>query len=144
MHEEDYDLMEKEKHSLISFLLSALLLVGFPLFWFGFFKKIFMVYETHGSDGLDYYTAMFLGFGIGFLFQMICVLKGILKESHFVYVMRKRMLKANLKISFKFALKIYFTDIKENGIGYAIYMVIILGTLFTTLFGLYNILFMVG
>ena len=144
MNNEDYDLIERDKHSLVAFILSIILLVGFPYFWYWFFGRLFGVFETNNVDELSYYTVVFIGFFIGFLFQMICVLKGIVKDSYSVYKERKRRLKENLKINFGFAMKIYFSDIKEHGIGFTVYMIVFLCTLYKALYALTLIILMVG
>lgn len=136
-NDEDNDILSTEKHPIVGFVLCEIFLLGFPLFWFWFFKKLFNVYESH--DDLSFYTAMFLGFLIGLLFQLICILKGMLNESRFISKTRKRKLKENLKISFRFAMKCYFMDVRLNGIGYIIYSLTIYITFIFTLYSLKEI-----
>ena len=140
VYNKDEDIIVDEKHPIVGFILTVLLLAGCPIFWIIFFKLLFNVYETNASNMLDYYTAVFLGSFIGFLMQLISILKATIKDSRQIAIARRKKFLENCKVSFSFAIKCHFYDIKEYGIGYFIYSLIIFSTFITILYSIYGII----
>ena len=98
VYNKDEDIIVDEKHPIVGFILTVLLLAGCPIFWIIFFKLLFNVYETNASNMLDYYTALFLGSFIGFLMQLISILKATIKDSRQIAIARRKKFLENCKI----------------------------------------------
>lgn len=119
------------------FLLIFLLIIV-PVVLSFLFYKILNSFQPYGEKGINLYSAIFLGYGVGFLFQMACVIAGLFKGSFKVVVKRVVGFFDNVRYSFKMAVKLYIDDVKEDGLVFWIMFFIILATLGVTLFGLYK------
>ena len=124
----------KEKSPYHGVLLSSLLLISVPLLLFLLFKYVIMKYQRFEED-FNTYSAMVIGFGVGFIFQFSCVYAGLTKGTLSVVIRRVANFFDDLSISIKYAFKCYIDDIKENGIVFWIYFIIVTSTIATSIAG---------
>ena len=81
-------------------------------------------------------SARFVGFGAGFVFQIICIMCGLLRDSFRIVRFRIKEFFENLPCSVGFAFQCYWEDIKSDGIVFDLYLLVILGTLGYSLYNL--------
>lgn len=74
-------------------------------------------------------TALCLGFGMGSLYHMSCIITGLLREPFRAVTFRISEFFQNLSCSPGFAFHEYWEDIKSDGVVFIIYMTIILSCL---------------
>ena len=116
---------------------SSLILTVVPILLFLFVLAVVKKF-TNQPLSMDVNFSLMVGLGCGFLFQLTCVLSGLMKGTFKVVINRVKNFFSNLTINFKFALKYYWDDIKSEGVVFWIYF-LILGTTFTfTLIGIIN------
>ena len=116
---------------------SALLMIAAPVAMYFFFKIPFVTYSKMSKEEIHYCSLAF-GCGVAFLFQFSCVIAGLFKGTLKVVINRLKEFFGNLSISVKFAYKYYFENIKEEGVVFWIFFVIITTTLGVTLFGIFS------
>lgn len=116
---------------------TALLLTAAPFLMTLFFKAIFDKYSKM-TDPQILFSAMAFGCGVAFMFQLTCIIAGLFKGTLTVVIKRLKEFFGNLSISAKFAFKYYFENIKEEGIVFWIFFVIIGSTLGATIFGIFK------
>ena len=114
----------KEKSPYHGVLLSSIILIIVPIAIYLLFNYYITKYQKFEEE-FNAYSAVVLGFGVGFIFQFSCVIAGLTKGTLSVVLSRIGELFSNLSISPRFALKCYIADIKENGIVFWIYFIII-------------------
>ena len=124
----------KEKSPYHGVVLSSLLLAGVPSFLFIWIYHLISKYQNFNQD-FNMYSAMVIGFGVGFIFQFACVFAGLTKGTLKVVIRRVSELFSNLTISPKFAFRCYIADVKENGIVFWIYFIIVGSCLAITIVG---------
>ena len=125
----------KEKSPYHGVFLSSLMLVSVPTLLFILFHYLISKYQ-HFEQDFNTYSAMVIGFGVGFIFQFSCVFAGLTKGTLSVVVRRVAEFFSNLTVSPKFAFKCYIADVKENGIVFWIYFIIIGSCLSATILGI--------
>lgn len=123
--------MGKEKSPYHGVLINCIFLSGVPTFFYLLVRSVIMKYQDFEYD-FNNYSSMVIGFGAGFLFQISCVVAGLTKGTFSVVVRRVANLFEDLSVSFRFAIKFYISDIKENGIVFWIYFLLIGSCLATT------------
>ena len=106
------------------FLLIAIPIVAVVLLYFP--MKMFLP----SRKLLNLHTAKLLGHGIGFIFHLSCSIAGAFTTAREITKDRLREFKDNLSLSLIFAIKSYFFDMREKGVAYLIYVLIILVNLF--------------
>ena len=116
---------------------SALLMIVAPVAMYFFFKIPFVTYSKMSKEEIHCCSLAF-GCGVAFLFQFSCVQAGLFKGTLKVVINRLKEFFGNLSISVKFAYKYYFENIKEEGVVFWIFFVIITTTLGVTLFGIFS------
>ena len=116
---------------------SVLLLTFAPFIMFIFFKWVLHTYSKMTPDQI-LYSLLAFGSGVAFIFQFSCVIAGLFKGTLKVVIARLKEFFGNLSISVKFAYKYYFENIKEEGVVFWIFFVIITTTLGVTLFGIFS------
>ena len=128
----DYEIPKRKKGAL---LVEAIMLLLFPIVCYLIIRGAIMKYQNFSKE-LNEASARALGFGIGFLFHVTCFVVGIFKNS--ILVVKKRMteFKDNLPISFKFAIKCYLEDIKNDGIALLVEMACVGSVLYIAIDGL--------
>lgn len=124
--------MDNEKSSLASTLLSFLFLLIVPAV-LSFI--IYFLYSVHGkySDEINYYYGQGFGYCLGALFHLSCYMMGVLTRPFLVVVGRIKEFFQNLVVSWKFAFRCYFDNLKTNGITFWMYLLI---TALTTYYGI--------
>lgn len=70
-------------------------------------------------------TGRALGFGVGSLFHLTCLIGGLLKEPFRAVLYRLGEFKENLRVSVGFAFACYWDDMKSDGVVLLICLVII-------------------
>ncbi|MBQ8624037.1 MAG: hypothetical protein IJ424_06685 [Oscillospiraceae bacterium] len=79
---------------------------------------------------LNLASAKAIGFGLSVVFYVILFISGVFDYSMSIVGQRISEFFSNLQISFGFAVKNYFWDIKHNGVAFLIYFIFMLtGTL---------------
>ncbi len=104
---------------------SCSVMIIFPVglyFLFTYYINEFQDFPKAMNDA----TAQALGFGLGTLFHLSCAVCGAFRDSFRVVTKRLAEFFDNLTISVKFAFKGYWWNIKENGVAFWIYFVIML------------------
>ena len=123
---------QKVYHGVIG---SSLILIGVPILLF-IIVYLLLNSDKRGTEESNLYFAYMIGLGAGGIFQLSCVLAGLIKGTFKVVVNRVKELIGNLQINFKFAWKCYFDNIKTYGIVYWIYFLIIGTTCGFTIYGI--------
>ena len=85
---------------------------------------------------INRYTIFVFGFGFGILFQLSCVIAGIMKDAFAVVKARIYSFFEDVQISVKYAFEAYLDDIKVNGIVFWIYLSIMILTVVLFVLGL--------
>ena len=116
--------MGKEQSPYHGIVVSSILLIGVPSLIFVFVYHLLSNYQNFERD-FNLYSALVIGYGLGLLFQLSCIVAGLGKGTFSIVVRRVVEFFSNLTISVKFALKCYFVDIKENGFVFWIYFIIV-------------------
>lgn len=107
----------------------ALVLIGtalFSLFIFYIFDKL-----SSGPKHANIYYGFGFGSAAGFLFMVSFIIAGGLKNSFSIVQERWADFIENLKISFGFALKDFFTHIKNEGMVFWLYILVMIIQLIT-------------
>ena len=121
----------KEKSPYHGVVLSSIFLVIIPLFLFWLFRTLMLKYQNYPVD-FTTISALTLGFGVGFIFQFSCVIAGLMKGTFQAVLKRAINFFDNISISPKLAFKCYLADLKEYGVVFWIYFILIGSTLATT------------
>ncbi len=108
----------KRKSPYHGVFLASFLMVLVPVVCYIVFRALLFNGQTHVTDEMNEASAKALGFGIGFLFHMACIIAGVLEESFKIVVHRVVEFFDNLKFSFKLACNCYADDIRENGVAF--------------------------
>lgn len=103
--------------------LTAFFLIVAPLF-FSFTLDIFIGNDTQ----IEILTIIVFGFGMGILFDLGCIIAGLMTGTFSIVKARVSDFFDDLVVSFKFAVQSYFNNIKENGIVFWIYLSIMAAT----------------
>ena len=103
--------------------LTAFFLIVAPLF-FSFTLDIFIGNDTQ----IEILTIIVFGFGMGILFDLGCIIAGLMTGTFSIVKARVADFFDDLVVSFKFAVQSYFNNIKENGIVFWIYLSIMAAT----------------
>lgn len=114
----------KEVSPYKGFIGTCIILILFPLAVYAIFYNAIIHFQDL-SDELNQYSAIGLGFGVGFLFHISCIFAGLFKGNFGVVVRRVASFFSNLTISFKLAVKCYIEDIRNEGIVFWPYFFII-------------------
>jgi len=81
------------------------------------------------SPALDWATAKTFGFGMGFVFHMICLVGGVFRSGWNALKYRISEFFENLVVGVGYAFQTYFEDIHEDGMTFTICMAIIAANL---------------
>lgn len=114
---------------------SCLILILIPLLLFTI-VYLCLRSDHRGTPESNLYFALMVGVGAGGLFQLSCVLAGLTKGTFKVVVNRIKEFIENLQIGFKFSFKYYIENIKNYGLVFWIYFLIIGTTWGITIYGL--------
>lgn len=113
----------------------CLILIIVPFMPFGLFYAAFDKLSNYSAE-LNLYSAMGLGFGVGFLFHFSCILAGLFKGTFKVVINRLATFFSDLRTSRKLAVMVYMDDLRENGLVFWPYAFIILTNLGVAIFGI--------
>lgn len=116
-------------------LFTLIILIGVPVGLYFFLKVILTANVSSAQYEINKYTAQALGFGCGFLFHISCIICGLFKPSFRAVSKRVVNFFSNLTVSFKFAITMYFDDLKEDGAVFWIYFTIIVATVILSVSG---------
>ena len=124
----------KNKSPYYGVLLSSIMLIAAPIIMYFFFYGVLLKDPCLNNQEVVF-SSLFFGCGVGWIFQFTCILSGLFKGTFKVVIERIRELFENLTISFKFAMKHYWENIKAEGIVFWIYFIIVNSTLALTIYG---------
>lgn len=96
---------------------------------------VLAVYQPQ-MPALNAASARCVGCGLGTVFHLACIIGGLLRESFRTLCFRISEFFANLACSASFAFQSYWDDMKQDGVVFDIYLLIILGTLANALYNL--------
>lgn len=122
----------KEKSTYYGVWQSCLLLIIVPIAMYFFFNWVFKSFGMPAEERK--YCALAFGFLIGSLFSLSCALAGLFKGTFTVIKNRISEFFGNLSISFKFACRYYWENIKEYGVVFWIFFIIIGATIGTCVY----------
>ncbi len=117
------DSKSKSPYHGIFFHLLVMVLPSILLVWL--FYEVIMNYQ--GIFGLEFNWASskILGCGVGMLFHLVVLIQGGFKKSFMAVVNRLKEFFSFITISPSLAFKLYWEDIKTNGVVFWIYFIII-------------------
>ena len=116
---------------------SCILLILFPLVIYGIFYATISNLQNLGPVQTNN-AALGLGFGVGFIFHISCIIAGLFKGTLKVVINRVKTFFENLSLSKKLAFRCYWDDIKSEGIVFWIYFIIIFANALVSVYGLYS------
>lgn len=116
---------------------SCLLLIVFPIIIYAMFYAVIGNLQKLGPVQTNN-AALGLGFGVGVLFHISCIIAGLFKGTFKVVINRVKTFFENLSLSRKLAFRCYWQDIKSEGIVFWIYFTIITANALVSAYGLYS------
>ena len=111
----------KQRSPYKGILVQVFFTVLIPLVLLVLFYFVINKYQGNYEQEQNSLTAIVLATGIGTLFNCSCIIAGIVTPSYLVFKNRVLEFFENTKLSFSFAVKSYFYDMKENGVVFLIY-----------------------
>ncbi len=126
----------KEKKPYNGMGVICIILTVLPVAIFILFYNVIMRLQPKQPYELNLASAQALGFGVGLILQACFALSGAFQESKQAVKDRMSEFRDNLSLSLGFAIKNYFKDMKEGGVAYLVYMVLIMVTAILTIDGL--------
>lgn len=111
----------KQRSPYKGILVQVFFTVLIPLVLLVLFYFVINKYQGNYEREQNTLTAIALATGIGTLFNCSCIIAGIVTPSYLVFKNRVLEFFENTKLSFSFAVKSYFYDMKENGVVFLIY-----------------------
>ena len=115
----------KKKSPYKGALLVSFLFLAVPCAATAFFYIVFRNHQSFSRE-LTFAGARSCGFAVGLAFHLMCVFTGVLKEGAAALKARLVEFKENLAVSLPFALKNYLFDIKNDGMTFTLYSLLIL------------------
>lgn len=129
-----------KKPKLLEMLMRIIMLVILPIVCYIVFRIAINYYQPH-TKVINNATAQALGFGVGgTVFHLSCMVAGVFKEGFSAVAKRMADFKINASISFKFAVKCYFEDMKEDGVEFLIEFAVVIACFLVALNGLLTVL----
>ena len=126
----------KEKKPYNGMGIICIILTVLPVAIFILFYNVIMRWQPNQPYELNLASAKALGFGVGLMLQACFALSGAFQESKQAVKDRMSEFRDNASLSLGFAIKNYLKDMKEYGIAYLVYMVLIIVTAILTIDGL--------
>lgn len=126
----------KEKKPYNGMGIICIILTVLPVAIFILFYNVIMRWQPNQPYELNLASAKALGFGVGLMLQACFALSGAFQESKQAVKDRMSEFRDNASLSLGFAIKNYLKDMKEYGIAYLVYMVLIIITAILTIDGL--------
>ena len=129
--------MNENKLKKQELILSTIILIFVPIL---LYILLYFIIKPSTPPAIVVHSTMMFSFGVTTLFNLSCIIAGLFKGTFIVVVRRIRDFFENLTISFKFAIKSYIVDLKEGGITFWIYFLIIVLDVILFAIGLVNCL----
>ena len=107
-------------------LVILICLIGVPLLIYWMLQSAIDALHPFSAK-VNAATGQALGFGIGSLFHLTCLIGGLLSDPIRAVLFRMSEFVQNLRVSIPFAFSCYWDDMKSDGVVLLICMVIILG-----------------
>lgn len=123
---------EENKGPYHGVIVCCLILILGPILLTLFLKHFINIWE-HKPSEINHLTAIVLGYGVGCLMDISYILLGFMNKPFQAVKIRIKELIEDLKISKKLALKGYIFNIKEEGIVFWIYLIIMIITFWITI-----------
>ena len=79
---------------------------------------VLRAFQTQFTNQLNLAAAVALGFGVGAVYNLGCVILGALEEHWLVVKRRAKEFFADLEVSFSLAARWWWNDIKTNGVAF--------------------------
>lgn len=108
--------------------IACMIMIAVPLALFALVTYVLNNFSPH-TQAVNDSTAKAIGFGLGSVFHLTCIVCGAFRESFRVVIKRIAEFFENLTISVKFAFQDYWWNIKHYGVvfwGYFIIMAVCL------------------
>ena len=115
--------------------LATALIIAIGTFLFILFIKGIFAATKGLNDKISLYYGFAFGSGLSALFYLTFIISGGLRNAYNITVKRWSTLFEDLGISFKFAIKGYFNNIKEEGIALVCYIIVLITQIFTSYYG---------
>ena len=128
----------QEKGPYYGVLQTCLILIIIPLIFILIIYGVFSYFKSLSEEAICYSTLTFGG-TCGVLFHMIAIISGLFKGTFKVVINRISTFFQNVVLDIRLAFKIYFEDIKNEGIVFWIYLIIILSMIGLTIYGAVNL-----
>ena len=119
-------------------LISSILLICVPLVFYGVFYIVLLEIPNSWQEEVNKASALALGFGLGSIFHLGCIIGGMFKEPVYAIKRRVKDFFIHIQLSFKLAITSYFADMKKDGVVFWIYFTIVLANLGMFILGLYK------
>ena len=115
--------------------LATALIIAIGTFLFILFIKGIFATTKGLNDKISLYYGFAFGSGLSALFYLTFIICGGLRNAYNITIKRWSNLFEDLVISFKFAIKEYFINIKEEGIALVCYIIVLITQIFTSYYG---------
>lgn len=120
--------------------LATALMIAIGTFLFVLFIKGIFAATKGLNDKISLYYGFAFGSGLSALFYLTFIISGGLRNAYNITVKRWSTLFEDLGISFKFAIKEYFNNIKEEGIALVCYIIVLIAQIITSYYGFVKLL----
>lgn len=108
----------KRKSPYHGVFIAIIFMIVVPVVCYVVFRALLFHNQTHIAKDINESSAKALGFGIGVLFHLSCIIAGVLEPSFKIVIRRVGEFFENLKFSFKLACNCYADDVRENGVAF--------------------------
>ncbi|MBR6667499.1 MAG: hypothetical protein IKL25_03965 [Clostridia bacterium] len=125
--------MSSEKHQppYRGFWAVLLTLILVPLVLFAIVNRLMNEYSRF-SDALNLASSKVFGFGMGFLFHMMCLVSGSFRPGWNALKYRISEFFLNIPVGLGYAIQTYFEDIRDDGMTFTICLLVIAANLAVT------------
>ena len=127
----------KQQSPYNGFLVQCFFLVIVPAICFLIIYSVFESFKPNSHHQHNLLASQIFASLIGVLFTTSCAIAGAFKGAFKVVKDRVKEFFENVTLSFSFAVKNYFADMKQNGIVFLVYSLIFAGEIYLFLQGLY-------
>ncbi|MBE5809369.1 MAG: hypothetical protein E7318_00365 [Clostridiales bacterium] len=133
--------MHKQKHQppYRGFWVILLIMILVPI-TFAVLLYLFISAYTTGTKALHAASAQGIGFGLGFIFHMMCFVGGSFRQGWSALKFRISEFFQNLSLGLGYAITTYWEDLRDDGMTFSICMLVIVIGLCISLDGLYDAL----
>ena len=115
----------QEQHSPYrGFFVTCLILIGMPLIFYVLVHTWFGMQKSGANLSINKTGAEAIGFGLGTIFHLSCLVAGAFSEPYTLLKRRILDFRDNLEVSFPLAVKCYLQDMRDDGVTFTVYFVI--------------------